>query len=494
MIQWTIIILNGLFLSFILVYSLVQLLLTIKYLRKRNNIFNESVPLENFPHVTVQLPIYNEKYVIERLIKAITKFNYPKDKLEIQVLDDSTDETVALVKNCIEKYQQEGFHIRQVVRQDRVDYKAGALKYGLEQCKGEFVAIFDADFIPSPDFLTKTLPFFADEKVGVVQTRWGHLNESFSILTQLQAYALNAHFTIEQTGRNIAGHFINFNGTAGIWRKKTIEDAGGWEGDTLTEDLDLSYRAQLKGWKFQYLEDVISPAELPAEMNALRSQQFRWAKGAAECTRKNLSKVFRSASQTVATKVHAFFHLLNSFVWVCLLGSALLLMPFQYVVNVNPGLKNYLGIFVIFEVSFFLLLIFYFTANVVANKAAPFWKNLMLIPLYPFFLTFSMGISIYNTIGVLEGYLGKKSPFVRTPKFNITSKQDGFQKKSYVKFKLSPVSMLELCLFCYFAFSSFMTWQYGNYKAFMFLLMMTCGIALVFILSVLHHLKANQRS
>lgn len=492
MIQWTVIILNGFFLSFILVYSIVQIFLTVKYLRHKNSTKSEFSTLESYPHVTVQLPIFNEKYVIERLIEAVVNFDYPKDKLEIQVLDDSTDETVHLVKNCVAKYRKEGIDIRQVVRDDRVDYKAGALKNGLAFCKGEFVAIFDADFIPSPDFLEKTLPFFTDENVGVVQTRWGHLNESYSIITQLQAYALNAHFTIEQTGRNIGGHFINFNGTAGIWRRKTIEDAGGWEGDTLTEDLDLSYRAQLKGWKFQYLEEVISPAELPAEMNALRSQQFRWAKGAAECTRKNLRKVFLSPQQTTSTKIHAFFHLLNSFVWVCLLGSALLLMPFQYFVNANPELNPYLGVFIIFEVSFFMLLIFYFTANVVANKAAPFWKNLMLIPLYPFFLTFSMGISIYNTIGVIEGYLGKKSPFVRTPKFNITGKQDGFQKKSYVRFRLSPVSILELFLFCYFAFSSFMTWQLGNYKAFLFLLMMTSGIALVFILSVIHHFKANQ--
>ena len=229
-------------------------------------------------------------------------------------------------------------------------------------------------------------------------------------------------------------------------------------------------------------------------MNALRSQQFRWAKGAAECTRKNLGKVFKSSNESSGTKIHAFFHLLNSFVWVCLLGSALLLMPFQYVVNANEKLQPYLSIFIIFEVSFFLLLIFYFTANVVANKESPKWKNFMLIPLYPFFLTFSMGISIYNTIGVIEGYLGKKSPFVRTPKFNITKKKDSFEKKAYVKFKLSPVSILELILFFYFAFSCYMTWGYGNYKAFLFLLMMTSGIALVFILSVLHHFKANQNS
>lgn len=492
MISWLIIILNGFFLSFILIYSIVQIFLTVKYLRFRRHRFDAREELGEYPMVTIQLPVYNEKYVVERLIDAVVGFDYPREKLEIQVLDDSTDETVSIVRDCIARYSAQGYKIRQVMRPDRVDFKAGALKYGLAQSEGAFVAIFDADFIPPADFLVKTLPYFQDDRVGVVQTRWGHLNESYSVLTQLQAYALNAHFTIEQTGRNLGDHFINFNGTAGIWRRATIEDAGGWEGDTLTEDLDLSYRAQLKGWKFQYLEEVISLAELPAEMNALRSQQFRWAKGAAECTRKNLGKVFRSPNETFGTKLHALFHLLNSFVWVCLLGSALLLMPFQYVVNTHDSLHTYLNVFIIFEVSFFLLLIFYFTANRVANQEASFWKSLLLIPLYPFFLTFSMGISIYNTIGVIEGYFGKKSPFVRTPKFNIQDKKDGFDKKSYVKFRLSPVSILELVLFCYFTFSSYMTWQYGNYKAFLFLLMMTSGIALVFALSVIHHLRANQ--
>jgi len=217
--------------------------------------------------VTVQLPIYNEKYVIERFIEAVSKFSYLRDRMGIQVLDDSTDETVSIVQDCVEKYREMGFRIEQVTREDRKDFKAGALKYGLGQSRGEFIAIFDADFIPTADFLLQALPYFEDEKTGVVQTRWGHLNESYSILTQLQAYALNAHFMIVQTARNISDHFINFNGTAGVWRKETIADAGGWEGDTLTEDLDLSYKAQLKGWKFQYLEEVISPAELPAEMN-----------------------------------------------------------------------------------------------------------------------------------------------------------------------------------------------------------------------------------
>lgn len=494
MIHWSIIILNGFFLSFILIYSIVQLVLTGRYLNHRRTKSLEQKELTWFPMVTIQLPVYNEKYVIERLIEAISNFSYPRDKMEIQVLDDSTDETILIVKDCVRKYREKGFLIEQILRDDRKDFKAGALKHGMDCSTGEFIAIFDADFIPSADFLLKTLPYFEDENTGVVQTRWGHLNESYSILTQLQAYALNAHFTIEQTARNIGNHFINFNGTAGIWRRKTIEDAGGWEGDTLTEDLDLSYRAQLKGWKFQYLEEVISPAELPAEMNALRSQQFRWAKGAAECTRKNLMKVMKCKTESSATKLHAFFHLLNSFVWVCLLGSALLLMPFQYVVHTGKDLQPYLNVFVIFEVSFFLLLVFYFTANMMANKHDSRWKNLLLIPLYPFFLTFSMGISIYNSIGVLEGYLGKKSPFVRTPKFNITDSNDSFARKSYVKFRPGFVSFLELLLVGYFSFSCVVTWSYGNYKAFVFLLMMTAGITLVFMLSVSHHLKANRNN
>ncbi|MGB3465372.1 MAG: cellulose synthase family protein [Cyclobacteriaceae bacterium] len=486
-----IIILNALFLSFILIYSIVQLYLTMKYLRNRGR-RKSCEPLADYPVVTIQLPVYNEKYVIERLIKAVTLFDYPREKLEIQVLDDSTDETIQIIRECVKKYQNLGFDISQVMREERTDFKAGALKFGLNQSKGEFIAIFDADFIPNSDFLQRTLPYFQQANIGVVQTRWGHLNETYSILTRLQSYALNAHFTIEQTGRNLGDHFINFNGTAGIWRKQTIVDAGGWEGDTLTEDLDLSYRAQLRGWKFQYLEEVISPAELPAEMNALRSQQFRWAKGAAECTRKNLRKVLNSKKECASTKIHAFFHLLNSFVWVCLLGSALLLLPFQWAVYSESGNTDFLQVFVIFELSFFLLLIFYLTANIVANQEVSWWKTLILIPLYPFFLTFSMGISIYNTIGVIEGYLGKKSPFIRTPKFNITDDKGGFESKSYVKFKLSPVSVLELLLFCYFAVSSYITWGYGNYKAFLFLMMMTSGIALVFFLSVWHHIKANR--
>ncbi len=491
---WIIFILNTLFLTFILLYSVVQLCTTILYLKSRKQKRVITPVLVDYPVVTVQLPVYNEKYVITRLIAAVTKFEYPRDKLEIQVLDDSDDETIDIIKECVQLYQKKGFDIKQIIRSERVDFKAGALSYGLQESKGEFVVVFDADFIPFPDFLSQTIPYFQDESVGVVQARWGHLNETYSILTQLQAYALNAHFIIEQTGRNSRGHFINFNGTAGVWRSQTIEDAGGWEGDTLTEDLDLSYRAQLKGWKFRYLEEVIAPAELPAEMNALKSQQFRWAKGAAECTRKNLLSVLKASDKKVSTKIHAFFHLLNSFIWVCLLCSAVLLLPFQYVVDTQESFRPYLNVFIVFELSFFFLFFFYITANVVANQSNSWQKAMLMVPLYPLFLTFSMGLSIYNTIGVIEGYFGKKSPFIRTPKFNITNSNDSIRTKAYVSMKINAVSLAEFFMLIYFSYSCYMTYQYQNYQALVFLLMMVSGIALVFIMSVFHHVKANSNA
>lgn len=490
--HWIIAAMYIVFLSFILVFSLSQANNTLIYLFKRKKHINQELDPSNLPVVTVQLPIYNEKYVIIRLVDAITAIDYPRDLLEIQILDDSTDETVPLARDIVEEYKSEGFDITHIRRQDRKDYKAGALKYGMEISKGEFIAIFDADFLPKPDFLKKTLSYFQDEKVGVVQARWGHINEDYSLLTKLQSFALNAHFTIEQTARNVNSHFINFNGTAGIWRKETIDDAGGWEGDTLTEDLDLSYRAQLKGWVFKYLEDVVTPAELPAEMNAVKSQQFRWSKGAAECMRKNLGKVMKAKHLKPSTKIHAFFHLTNSFIWVCMLFAAILLLPIQYCINQYAEMSVLLGFLSIFQISFFLLLFFYFTANIVANQNCPWWKCVLILFAYPVFITFSMGISIYNAIGVIEGYIGKKSPFVRTPKFNIVDQKDSFKKKSYVKWNLNSISVIELICLVYFSISAYFTYQLENYHALAFILMMVAGIGIVFCLSAFHHYKANR--
>ncbi|MEE3148243.1 MAG: cellulose synthase family protein, partial [Bacteroidota bacterium] len=284
--QTAIVIIYTLALTVIFLYSLAQLNLLFNYLKAKKK--KDDAPVFNFsnaeeiPFVTIQLPLYNELYVVERLLDNIAQIDYPLDKLEIQVLDDSTDESLQTTQRKIEALQAAGIPIKHITRTNRQGFKAGALKEGLAIAKGEFIAIFDSDFVPNPDWLQKTVPYFKDEKIGVVQTRWAHLNRDYSLLTKIQAFALDFHFVLEQVGRNFGHHFINFNGTAGIWRKTCILDAGNWQGDTLTEDLDLSYRAQLKKWDFKYLEDVETPAELPVAISAARSQQFRWNKGAAE--------------------------------------------------------------------------------------------------------------------------------------------------------------------------------------------------------------------
>jgi len=297
-------------------YALAQLNLLFNYINA-NKTKNDSPEFDltnpnEIPFVTIQLPVFNEMYVMERLLDNIVKLDYPINKFEIQVLDDSTDESLKSTSKKIDLLQKKGYDIKHITRKNRSGFKAGALKEGLKIAKGEFVAIFDADFLPKSDWLKKTIPFFKDNKIGVVQTRWGHINRNYSILTKVQAFALDAHFTLEQVGRNSKGHFINFNGTAGVWRKKCIMDAGNWEGDTLTEDLDLSYRAQLKNWKFKYLEDVETPAELPVVISAARSQQFRWNKGGAENFRKMISRLFENKNISLKTKVHGILHLLNS--------------------------------------------------------------------------------------------------------------------------------------------------------------------------------------
>ena len=311
-----IIVVYSISLLLIFMYALAQLNLLFNYLASKKHIddsitFDFSNP-DEIPLVTIQLPVYNEMYVMDRLLDNIALLDYPKDKLEIQVLDDSTDETVKTTFDHIEKLKQTGLDIKQITRIDRTGFKAGALKEGLKIAKGEFIAIFDSDFLPTSDWLKRTIPYFKNEEIGVVQTRWGHINRDYSILTKIQAFALDAHFTLEQVGRNSKGHFINFNGTAGVWRKTCIIDAGNWEGDTLTEDLDLSYRAQLKNWKFKYLENVETPAELPVIISAARSQQFRWNKGGAENFKKMLWRVLKNDNISTKTKIHGILHLLNS--------------------------------------------------------------------------------------------------------------------------------------------------------------------------------------
>ena len=308
-------------------YSVVQVSLAVAYVRTRKKRFLEIAPifdLTNAPKVTVQLPMYNEMYVADRIIDTTAELDYPRDKFQIQVLDDSTDETKEIIANKVKELAAKGIDIIHIHRTDRTGYKAGALDSAMDKVSGEFIAIFDADFVPDTDFLLKTIPYFQDEKIGVVQTRWGHLNKTYSMLTELQAFGLNGHFAIEQGGRSTNGHYINFNGTAGIWRKSCIADAGGWEHDTITEDLDLSYRAQMKGWKFKYLEDVISPAELPITMSALKSQQHRWMKGGAEVFMKMWKRLVKNPNVRFTDKVHGLAHLFNSTVFVFILCLSVL--------------------------------------------------------------------------------------------------------------------------------------------------------------------------
>lgn len=345
--------------GFIFLYSLIQGHLVLLYLRKKKDNAKTNSSPSYAPKVAIQLPIYNEKYVAERLIDKIIEIDYPQDKLEIQILDDSNDETKQIVAKKVKKTKQLGFNITHFTRSENTGFKAGALAEGMELLAAEFIAIFDADFLPEKDFLKNTIPYFQNEKIGVVQTRWAHLNEDYSLLTRLQAFGLDAHFTIEQTAKNLGNHFINFNGTAGVWRKECIYDAGGWESDTITEDLDLSYRAQMRGWEFKYLEEVGCPAELPVAMNALKNQQFRWTKGAAETARKNLWNFLKTPKLGLGTKIHGFFHLLNSFLFVCIFSTAVLSVPILYI---KQDLKELAWLFNVAAVLIgsFLILGFYY--------------------------------------------------------------------------------------------------------------------------------------
>ena len=462
-------------LFFLFLYSLGQLHLTRKYLNKTNSPELTDHSLVELPVVTIQLPVYNEKYVVKRLIDKVCNLDYPKSFLDIQILDDSTDETSALIAESMTHYQALGFQINLLQRTERTGFKAGALAHGLKEAKGEFVAIFDADFLPKPEFLLKTLPHFTNEKVGLVQTRWGHVNRDHSFLTKLQAFGLDAHFSVEQSGRNSVNSFINFNGTAGIWRKTCIEEAGGWSADTLTEDLDLSYRAQLRGWKFVYLEAIESPAELPIIMPAIKSQQYRWNKGAAETTRKNLRKVLKG-SLPLTTKVHATFHLLNSSVFLMLLIVAVLSLPLLLIKFNHPEYKLIFSLANIFLIGFFSIAYFFW----VAAKKAPYTRiKEGFIGTFLPFITLSMGLSLHNGLAVFEGLIGKKTPFIRTPKFNSIDKSSGTSKNDYINFKLSPQTIIEILLALYFMLAIGVGIYIRDYGMLLFHLMLAIGFVVV---------------
>jgi cellulose synthase/poly-beta-1,6-N-acetylglucosamine synthase-like glycosyltransferase len=436
---------------------------------------NDGMQLDSFPFVTVQLPIYNEMYVVDRLIDNIAQFRYPKDRFEIQILDDSDDETRGIAKRKVREYLDKGYKIAYISRPDRKGYKAGALKYGMRYAKGEYIAIFDADFLPDPNFLLCTIPFFKDPQIGVVQTKWEHINQDYSLITRLQAFQLNVHFTVEQTGRRLSDYMLQFNGTAGIWRRIAIESAGGWEADTLTEDLDLSYRAQLKGWKIHYLEHFGSPAELPAEMNGLKSQQFRWMKGGAETAKKMLPFVWKS-DFTIAKKFHASIHLLSSTIFIFVFIVGVFSVPLLFLLD---PLDIPIEYFHIYLTGLVAIAAVYYVGNVQASwKEESTLKMLVkFILLFPLFLSLSMGLSLHNSIAVLQGYLGKKSAFIRTPKFNIKSIADGFTRSAYRTTKIPLSTIFEGILAFYFlgAIIAGIYFQDTSFLFFHFLLMFGYG-------------------
>ncbi len=443
-------------------------------------------PLDHFPAVTIQLPVFNEYYVVDRLIEAVCAFEYPKDKLEIQVLDDSTDETVEIVAKTVKRFQELGYDIKHVHRTNRGGYKAGALKHGLETATGEFVAIFDADFVPNSTFLLSTLPYFyQDEKLALVQTRWEHLNSDYSLLTRTQAMALDAHFVMEQGVRNKVGFFINFNGTGGIWRKSAIFDAGNWHSDTLTEDLDLSYRAQLKGWKFKYLNDVTSPAELPAEVNALKSQQFRWTKGAIETARKILPEVWKS-NIPLRVKIHCTFHLTNNLAFPFILLAGILNVPLMFIKQ-QGGHELYFTMMSVFVLAFIGSFLFYmFSQRAVYSD----WRRRLL--LFPLFMAGSMGFAVNNSRAVFEGLIKKKSEFVRTPKYKIEGKKDSWLEKKYVPLKMNWVVFVEVALALYCLFGVISSLYYLEIAAVPFQLLYCLGFSFVSALSIKHAIEARK--
>ncbi len=441
--------------------------------------FYRRYPVKNWPPVTIQLPIFNERYVVERLIKSVCRLDYPKDLLEIQILDDSSDDTAAIAGALAKQIKAEGFDIQYRHRDNRNGFKAGALKAGLETAKGELVGIFDADFVPHPEFLKETVPYFTDPEVGMLQTRWGHINSNYSLLTRAQSIGIDGHFGVEQAARAWSGFFMNFNGTAGIWRKKTIEDAGGWQADTLTEDLDLSYRAQLKGWKLRFVNDVVCPAEVPVTINAFKSQQHRWAKGSIQTAKKNLGKLFR-ADIPLLVKIQAFLHLTHYMVHPMMLLVALTSIPVLYSQWFFDSLSMPGMIFTLLCLATFgPSSLYVFSQRILYSD----WKT--RIKFLPLLMCLGTGIAVNNTQAVLEALLNVQSGFVRTPKYGIQGRQDRWRKKLY-SIPLSALSILELFLGVYCLTGLLMFVFFSKYLVSPFLFIYTSGFFYVFFLSVKH--------
>ena len=413
-------------LTLVCVYGAHRYFLLALFFRVRRKALQAARQFDELPRVTVQLPMFNERYVAERIIESACEIDYPSDKLEIQVLDDSTDETQQIAGDTVARLRAAGHNVTYIHRNDRTGYKAGALEAGLRQASGEFVAIFDADFLPPRDILQRTIHYFADDRIGMVQSRWDHLNRDQSVLTEAQAVLLDGHFVIEHTARNRSGRFMSFNGTGGIWRRTAIEDAGGWQHDTLTEDLDLSYRAQLRGWRFVFLPELTSPAELPPEMNAFKAQQHRWTKGGAQTCLKLLPSVLRSRAHWTV-KLEAFFHLTSGVVYILIVLLSLLIGPALYAKIILAGKDPLWRLgweMVLFVVGFGAPLAFYIYSQRELRRT---WFQ--SIKYMPAIMAVGIGISFNNAIAALEGFFGQTGEFVRTPKFGAEASRTGQWRK-----------------------------------------------------------------
>ncbi len=454
------------------------------YRKHKDNVKKPKAEFKELPGVTVQLPLYNEMYVAERLINAVCKFDYPKDKLEIQVLDDSTDETKELVARVVERFREQGFDIKHIHREDREGYKAGALENGMKIAKYEYFAIFDADFIPPPDFLKKTIHYFTDPKVGMVQIRWGHINRNYSLLTEVQSILLDGHFVLEHTVRNRSGRFFNFNGTGGIWRKQAIVDGGGWQHDTLTEDLDLSYRVQMKGWEFVYVPDLISPAELPVSIKAFKTQQHRWAKGAIQTGKKLMPKILKS-NLPLKIKIEAFFHLCANIAYLFMIPLSIAIFP-TVIIRRNLNWDQ----MILIDIPFLLLATFSFSSFYFFAQKEVLKKWSSKIKYLPFVSAIGIGLSINNAVAVWQGLINKKSEFVRTPKYGIKRSDETITNKKY-KAKMGYLPFIELLFGIYFTITVIVSIQRGIYLTIPFLLIFQFGYLYMALLSFSEDLKQS---
>jgi cellulose synthase/poly-beta-1,6-N-acetylglucosamine synthase-like glycosyltransferase len=482
--QTLILVLYFFVLSILAIYGWHRYYLVYLYMKNKGRAPQPLPPLAVLPRVTIQLPIFNEMYVADRLIDAVCEMDYPRDLLEIQVLDDSTDETTDIAELAVRRHASRGLDIRYLHRVDRRGYKAGALEAGLREASGEFIAIFDADFIPARDFLQRTLPHFSDPGIGMVQARWGHINQDYSLLTKIQSILLDAHFVLEHGGRNRAGCFFNFNGTAGVWRRTAIESAGGWQHDTLTEDLDLSYRAQLRGWKFIFLPDVVAPAEVPVEMNAFKSQQHRWAKGSIQTCKKLLPRLLQ-ADLPLPVKAEAFFHLTANFNYLLMTVLCVLIFP-SMVIRYEMGWYEMLLIDV---PLFFAATMSFCNFYVVCQREIyPDWVTRLRY--MPFLISIGIGLSVNNTKAVLEALFDKKTEFARTPKYRIEGDSDEWVTKRYRQ-SVTMQPLIELGLGFYFTATVFYALANGIYGTLPFLVLFQIGFLYTGLLSIVQQFAGD---